>query len=104
VIRIEVHLLVLILMGLKKIGLLLIQISNLIPNFRRSLVRLAFDWQHGSPGWLIGQGWVTMQVKAFRLAPGGAYGDGSNDPMLYGPTIDVTVEKGLATIFVPPLI
>lgn len=69
---------------------------------------------------------VMIQVKAFRLAPGGivggriqggyidldgevlargqgAYGDGSNDPMLYGPTIDITVEKGLATIFVPPL-
>lgn len=68
-----------------------------------------------------------VQVKAFRLAPGGivggsiqggfvdldgeilargqgAYGDGSNDPMLYGPTIDVSVEKGLATIFVPPLL
>ncbi|KAG6553893.1 hypothetical protein Mapa_004810 [Marchantia paleacea] len=67
-----------------------------------------------------------IKVKAFRLAPGGivggriqggyvdldgevlargqgAYGDGSNDPMLYGPTIDITVEKGLATIFVPPL-
>ncbi|CAM6086943.1 unnamed protein product [Calypogeia fissa] len=68
-----------------------------------------------------------LKVKAFRLAPGGivggsiqggfvdldgeilargqgAYGDGSNDPMLYGPTIDVTVEKGLATIFVPPFV
>lgn len=63
-----------------------------------------------------------LKVKAFRLAPGGrvggkvqggyidldgevlargqgAYGDGSNDPMLYGPVIQMTVEKGLATIF-----
>ncbi|KAL2652375.1 hypothetical protein R1flu_020503 [Riccia fluitans] len=66
-----------------------------------------------------------LKVKAFRLTPGrivgdsvergyvdldgevlargqGAYGDGSHDPMHYGPTIDVHVEKGMATIFAPP--
>ncbi|MCO5573971.1 hypothetical protein L7F22_027749 [Adiantum nelumboides] len=63
-----------------------------------------------------------LKVKAFRLAPGGrvgshvqggyidldgevlargkgAHGDGSNDPMLYGPMLEMTVEKGLATVF-----
>ncbi|CAM6086948.1 unnamed protein product [Calypogeia fissa] len=70
--------------------------------------------------------WYYLKVKAFRLAPAGlvggsiqvgfvdldgeilvrgqgAYGDGSNDPMLYCPNI-VTVEKGLATIFVRPFV
>lgn len=67
---------------------------------------------------------MSFQVKSFRLAPGGmvgtgkggyidldgevlargegAMGDGSKDPMIYGPPIEVTVEKGLATIFCPP--
>lgn len=63
-------------------------------------------------------------MKAFRLCPGGrvdsgvqggyinvdgevlargngAYGDGSKDPMSYGPIIEVTVDKGLATMFCP---
>ena len=31
----------------------------------------------------------------------GAYGDGSKDLMSYGPFVEVTVEKGLATIFCP---
>ncbi len=32
----------------------------------------------------------------------GAFGDGSKDPMVYGPTIEVSIKRGLATIFRPP--
>lgn len=65
---------------------------------------------------------TCQQVKAFRLAPGGraggneeggyldldgevlargsgAHGNASGDPMLYGPVIQMTVEKALATMF-----
>jgi sphingosine kinase len=65
-----------------------------------------------------------FKVKAFRLSPGGQYasdkqggyvdldgeilargqgsfGDASNDPMVYGPTIEVSVQQGLATLFCP---
>ncbi|KAJ7201988.1 hypothetical protein O6H91_Y491500 [Diphasiastrum complanatum] len=65
-----------------------------------------------------------VKVKAFRLSPGGrigsdvqggyidldgevvargvgAEGDGSKDLMLYGPTIDVSILRGLATVFSP---
>eukprot|EP01018_Ginkgo_biloba_P022428 Gb_00257 [translate_table: standard] len=65
-----------------------------------------------------------LKVKAFRLAPGGrisssaqggiidldgevlargqgAFGNNTTDPMLYGPAIQVTIEKGLATVFSP---
>eukprot|EP00249_Psilotum_nudum_P025719 c30552_g1_i1 orf=600-2051(+) len=65
-----------------------------------------------------------LKVKAFRLAPGGrvvgkvqggiialdgevlarghgTFGHGCGDAMLYGPPIQITVEKGLATIFCP---
>ncbi|CAK9218654.1 unnamed protein product [Sphagnum troendelagicum] len=65
-----------------------------------------------------------LKVKAFRLSPGGQYasdkpggyvdldgeilargqgsfGDASNDPMVYGPTIEVSVQQGLATLFCP---
>ena len=66
-----------------------------------------------------------QQVKAFRLDPAGRYGsdtqggyvdldgeilargkgsmgDSSRDPMVYGPRIEVTMQKGLATLFCPP--
>lgn len=65
-----------------------------------------------------------LKVKAFRLDPAGRYGsdtqggyididgeilargrgtvgDGSTDIMTYGPSVDVTVAQGLATIFCP---
>jgi hypothetical protein len=65
-----------------------------------------------------------FKVKAFRLSPGGqnasdkqggyvdldgeilargqgSFGDASNDPMVYGPTIEVSVQQGLATLFCP---
>jgi len=65
-----------------------------------------------------------IKVKAFRLTPGGRIGSssqggiidvdgevlargegafGQNDATLmsYGPTIEVTIEKGLATVFCP---
>lgn len=66
-----------------------------------------------------------LKVKAFQLTPAGrfasdtqggyidldgevlargcgSFGDGSKDPMVYGPTIEVSVKRGLATIFRPP--
>lgn len=66
-----------------------------------------------------------LKVKAFRLDPAGRYGsdtqggyvdldgeilargkgsmgDSSRDPMIYGPRIEVTMQKGLATLFCPP--
>ncbi|CAK9874031.1 unnamed protein product [Sphagnum jensenii] len=66
-----------------------------------------------------------FKVKAFQLTPAGrfasntqggyidldgevlargrgAFGDGSKDPMVYGPTIEVSIKRGLATIFRPP--
>ncbi|XP_024519675.1 sphingosine kinase 2 [Selaginella moellendorffii] len=66
-----------------------------------------------------------LKVKAFQIAPGGrvgsriqggyidvdgevvtrgwgAVGDGKGDPMSYGPTIEVCVEQGLATLYCPP--
>jgi sphingosine kinase len=65
-----------------------------------------------------------LKVKAFRLSPGGrcgsekqggyvdldgevlargqgSHGDASNDPMVYGPTIEVSIQQGLATLFCP---
>jgi hypothetical protein len=65
-----------------------------------------------------------QKVKAFRLSPGGrcgsekqggyvdldgevlargqgSHGDASNDPMVYGPTIEVSIQQGLATLFCP---
>lgn len=68
---------------------------------------------------------VCVQVKAFRLDPGGQYksdvqggyidvdgeimargrgsvGDASKDLMSYGPPVEVSVRQGLATIFCPP--
>ncbi|KAJ7560569.1 hypothetical protein O6H91_04G135600 [Diphasiastrum complanatum] len=65
-----------------------------------------------------------LKVKAFRMTPGartkgsvqggyidvdgeviargiGAEGDGSSDTMVYGPTIDISIQQGLATMFSP---
>ncbi|KAL3677363.1 hypothetical protein R1sor_027311 [Riccia sorocarpa] len=89
---------------------------------RLKLVSILLNMKNGSH---IKSKYVQyLKVKAFRLTPGGivgdsieggyvdldgevlargqgAYGDGSRDPMHYGPAIDVNVEKGLATIFAP---
>ncbi|CAK9272818.1 unnamed protein product [Sphagnum jensenii] len=89
---------------------------------RWELFGLLFKLQDGSH--IKSKSIEYLKVKAFRLSPGGrcgsekqggyvdldgevlargqgSHGDASNDPMVYGPTIEVSIQQGLATLFCP---